>query len=308
VPVEPRATTRRRRARLLLTVTIIAVTGTAGGAYALRANVGSDAGIARIARTAAHTVAVAGRTVSVGAAALRPGDPFRARSLRGYLRGRHDATAAAVEDLRSGRVWVYHPGRREQTASIMKVDILETLLHEQQNAGGLSTEEAELADGMIENSNNDDAQDLWDGEGGSGAVGTYDTLAGLTDTSPDTAGYWGLSYTTAPDQIALLRQLIVHDGILSRSSQDDELSLMSDVEADQRWGVSGGVPAGARIAIKNGWLPLSAGDWQVNSIGRVSGDGRRYLIAVLTDGNPTEAYGIATIEHISAFVWRDLAR
>jgi hypothetical protein len=63
------------------------------------------------------------------------------------------------------------------------------------------------------------------------------------------------------------------------------------------------------IALKNGWLPLNASDtdWQVNSIGWVSGLGRDYLIAVLSTGNPSEAYGIDTIDELSAIVWRQLA-
>ncbi len=285
---------------MLVIAGVVVVAGAAGTAHALRAHRrSSHPAPVQIARTAAaHHPAAAHK--------LSPGNPFRSGSLLRYLHGRQDATAAAVEDLRTRRVWTYHPDRREQTASIMKVDILETLLHERQDDGGLSAAETELAEDMIENSNNDDAQDLWDDEGGSGAVGAYDRLAGMTNTTPNPSGAWGLSLTTAPDQIALLRQLIVHDEILSRSSQDDELTLMGNVEADQRWGVSGGVPAGTKVALKNGWLPVTAG-WQVNSIGRVSGHGRRYLIAVLTESNPTEAYGIDTITHVSAFIWRRLA-
>ena len=48
---------------------------------------------------------------------------------------------------------------------------------------------------------------------------------------------------------------------------------MENVAPDQRWGVSGGVPAGVTVALKNGWLPLNDAntDWQVNSVGWVSG-------------------------------------
>ena len=68
------------------------------------------------------------------------------------------------------------------------------------------------------------------------------------------------------------------------------------------------VPPQVTVALKNGWLPLNdAGtDWQVNSVGWVSGLGRDYLIAVLSTGNPTEQYGIDTIDQLSGAVWREL--
>jgi hypothetical protein len=83
---------------------------------------------------------------------------------------------------------------------------------------------------------------------------------------------------------------------------------MENVTPSQRWGVSGGVPAQVTVAIKNGWLPLqyTASDWQINSVGWVSGGGRNYLMAVLTTGNPTEQYGIDTIDQLAAMVWQDM--
>jgi hypothetical protein len=232
-------------------------------------------------------------------------NPLRSSAMRTLLSHRSGRIAIAVESLPAGRLYWYHPGVREQTASIMKVDILETLLRQSIVAHQpLSEQTTDLAQGMIENSNNDDAQDLWDQEGGASAVASYNAAAGLRATSPNTAGYWGLSWTTAPDQVALLKQLVAPHGLLDRGAQDYQLGLMSNVESDQRWGVSGGVPSSARIALKNGWLPLTGNDWQVNSIGRIRGDGRWYLIAVLTTGDPTEAYGIDTIEAISALVWK----
>ena len=49
------------------------------------------------------------------------------------------------------------------------------------------------------------------------------------------------------------------------------------------------------------------GDWQVNSIGWVDGDGRDYLIAVLTKNNDTGGDGIATIQGLLPLVWNGLA-
>ena len=90
---------------------------------------------------------------------------------------------------------------------------------------------------------------------------------------PDAAGYWGLSTTTAADQVQLLRTLAYPNSVLTPASRAYELNLMEQVEPGQAWGVSAGVAAGSTVALKNGWLPLDAGGWQVNSIGHV--DGRR---------------------------------
>lgn len=82
---------------------------------------------------------------------------------------------------------------------------------------------------------------------------------------------------------------------------------MTNVDPDQASGVSSGVGAGATIAIKNGWLPLDSGGRQVNSIGAIHGDGRDDVVAVLTDGQATEADGIDAIEGLSDLIWKELA-
>jgi hypothetical protein len=233
-----------------------------------------------------------------------PKNPFALPAMRSYLAGRADYVDAAVRDLRTGKTYTWHPGRREQTASIVKVDILETLLRQEHV---LSPAQQTIATGMIEASDNDDATELWDDVGGAPAVTAYDRLAGMTNTTPNLA--WGLTETTAPDQLTLLQELISADSLLKPAAQQYELDLMSHIDPGENWGVSGGIPAGVQIALKNGWLPLYGnGDWQINSIGRIRGDGRWYLIAVLTTGNATEGYGIDTIEGVSSRVWNDLKR
>ena len=164
---------------------------------------------------------------------------------------------------------------------------------------------------MIEDSDNDAATSLWDEVGGATGIGAYNDRAGLTRTTPSAcvtcAGFpwpgWGLTTTVPEDQLTLLKQLITPGPrpLLSDAERSYALSLMENVTPGQRWGITGGVPAGVTVALKNGWLPLDDAntDWQVNSVGWVSGDGRDYLIAVLTTGNPTEQYGIDTINALS---------
>jgi hypothetical protein len=231
-----------------------------------------------------------------------------------YLAGRSGSVLAAVYDVRSGQSWRLGDGPAQAEASVVKLDILETLLARQAGTA-LSPGDQLLSHSMIEDSDNDAATSLWDEAGGAAGIGAYNDSAGLTGTIPSAcvtcAGFtwpgWGLTTTVPQDQLTLLKQLIAPGPrpLLSDAQRSYALSLMENVAPDQRWGVSGGVPAGVTVALKNGWLPLNVAntDWQINSVGWVSGDGRDYLIAVFSTGNPTEQYGIDTISALSSRIW-----
>ncbi len=229
---------------------------------------------------------------------------------------REGVVLAAVFDLRTGQTWTLGRGQPQAEASVVKLDVLETLLAER-GSSGLSAADQELAGEMIEDSDNDAATSLWYQVGGASGIRSFNTTAGLADTAPSSCvncpGFpwpgWGLSTTTPGDQLALLRALVQPNSLLTGAERSYALSLMENVTPDQRWGVSGGVPAQATVALKNGWLPLdSAGDdWQINSVGWISGRGRDYLMAVLSTGNPSEQYGIDTIGQLAAIVWDSLA-
>src|ERR1700722_2051678 len=231
-----------------------------------------------------------------------------------YLAGRSGTVLAAVYDVRTGQTWQFGDGPAHPEASVVKLDILETLLARPRGAA-LSPADQVLAQSMIEDSDNDAATSLWDEDGGAAGLTYYDERAGLIQTTPSAcvacAGFawpgWGLSTTVPQDQLTLLKQLIAPgpQPLLSGAARSYALSLMEHVTAGQRWGITGGVPAGVRVALKDGWLPLNpaATNWQGNRVGWGSGDGRDYLIAVLCTGNRTEQYGIDTVSGLSSLVW-----
>jgi Beta-lactamase enzyme family len=234
-----------------------------------------------------------------------------------YLAGRRGTVLAAVYDVRTGQTWQFGDGPAQPAASIVKLDILETMLARPRSAA-LSPADQALARSMIEDSDNEAATSLWNEDGGADGLTYYGDRAGLTQTTPSAcvacAGFafpgWGLSTTVPQDQLTLLKQLVVPGPrpLLSGAARSYALSLMKHVADGQRWGITGGVPAGVTVALKDGWLPLNAAatNWQVNSIGWVSGHGRNYLIAVLCTGNRTEKYGIDTISGLSSLVWAAL--
>jgi beta-lactamase class A len=231
-------------------------------------------------------------------------NPFAGQALRSWLAGRQGEITAAVYDIETGQEYLLNPQDTEKTASTIKVDILATALHlAQLEHHPLPANEAAVAVPMITQSDNNAAEDLYDDIGGWNAIGPFDKSIGMTHTTPNAQGYFGETYTSAADQIALLKQVMLPGGELSTSSRQYEYELMLHVIPSQRWGITGGVPSSATVAIKNGWLPESSG-WHVNSIGRVQGDGRDYLIAVYTSFDSSWAYGIDTIERIAASAWQ----
>jgi hypothetical protein len=201
--------------------------------------------------------------------------------------------AVGVIDRTTGAAAVYDGRQRFHTASIVKADILASLLLQDQRTGtSPDGDDRALAGQMIEDSDDDAASDLWDEVGEGTGVAEANKVLGLRDTTPGTSGYWGLTSTTVPDQLRLLTDLTSASSPLSAASRSYELGLMRHVQADQAWGVTAAAAAGTSPAVKNGWLPDPV-LWVINSIGVIRCNGQQVLVAVLSDDQPTESAGIA---------------
>jgi beta-lactamase class A len=216
--------------------------------------------------------------------------------------------SVAVDDLSTGQIASYGGTEEYDTASIVKVDILSTLLYQAQRQGRqLSATEQALATAMIENSDNGAASDLYDDVGASGGVDAANHAFGLTETTAGIHGHWGLTTTTADDQARLLRLVFATPSRLSPQSQAYIQGLMGNVEPDQQWGVPAAADDGTAFEVKDGWLP-NPFLWEINSIGRITHDGQRMLIAVLSSDNATEDDGISLVQDVAVKAADALAR
>ncbi|MGW3626385.1 serine hydrolase [Streptomyces sp. NPDC000880] len=187
------------------------------------------------------------------------------------------------------------------TASIVKVDILATLLLRAQSRGtSLTTEQKRLATAMIRSSDNEATDALWQTIGGAQGLDAANERLGLKATVAGETGRWGLTQTTAADQLILLKAVFGDESPLTSVSRSFVQSLMSDVVTAQRWGISAAAEVENTVALKNGWLPRTAtGLWDVNSIGRIEYEGRTLLVAVLSDGQPSQQAGIDLVEQVA---------
>jgi beta-lactamase class A len=264
--------------------------------------------VAPLAPATPTAVSAHHRSTAVPAASVRA---VRHRTLRArlesYADSRQGSVSVAVFDSVARRLTVMHPKVRMVTASIVKVDILQTLLH--QYDGHLPEALRDQAQRMIEVSDNDAASDLWNRVGGSSGVRRYNGRLGLRQTHPHQGGQWGLTHTSAADQVTLVRTLLRRTPLLSPASQHLARHLMRHTASEQRWGVSSGPSAHAVVGLKDGWLPVASDDdrWAVNSIGWVRDGRRKYEIAILTAHEPSEDYGIDTAERLSRIVWAHMA-
>ena len=229
-----------------------------------------------------------------------------------YLNAQGIHAAVAVLDRVTGATVTYNETVSFDTASIVKVDILATLLWQDQRAGRhLTAAQRDLAEDMITESDNDAATALWNTIGGATGLASANKAFGLSHTTPGRDGYWGLTTTTVADQVRLLQVLTDPAGPLSVTDQSYELGLMGRVTSDQRWGVPHAADADATaVYVKNGWLAYSGdrGRWIVNSVGRVVEPGHDWLITVLSDHHGSQSTGIAIVEHLATLVVTGLTR
>jgi hypothetical protein len=210
--------------------------------------------------------------------------------------------SVAVFDRETGRQLTVNGSERYHTASIVKVDILATLLWQKQQAGtALTASQKSLAYQMITVSDNDAADALWALIGKQSGLAHGNQIFGLTHTTPGTTTVhpWGQTLTTVGDQLTLLRVLTEPGGPLTSASQSYILGLMGSVVSSQRWGIPKAAAHPTSVYVKNGWLGEQSDSWLwiVNSIGRIVEPGHDFLIVTLSDHSKTENAGIAAVEN-----------
>jgi beta-lactamase class A len=229
-----------------------------------------------------------------------PGIAKLRRLTAGYLKDRPGQAAIMVQDLRTDTSFGYAPHTRFVTASVMKVNILAALLLRRQ-PDGLSATERSLAARMIRYSDNAAADVLYREAGGGSGLARANRRLGLEETVPYPTK-WGASKSSPADQVRLLRALTRKKSPLKAADRRYVLDLMRSVTPSQTWGIRAAARTGEAVAVKNGWTPLhhQGTGWAVNSIGRITGPGHDFLIAIFTTGSPDMSSGIQTAEHLAA--------
>jgi hypothetical protein len=247
----------------------------------------------RAGKTPAVAPAVEGGGSASGATGL-PAPTARenqrlAAALAPVMQPRGGSLAVGIVEDRTAAI--YDGSHLFHTAGIVRADILAALLLEHQRAGtAMSEQQRELAAKMIENGDGGATAALWNAVGQASGLSGANRLLYLRHTAP--GDLWQLTSTTVDDQLRLLADLTWPGSPLSAAARPYELGLMRHVSAGQRWGITAAAP-GTPPAVTNGWLTDGGGTtWLINSIGVIFRAGHQVLVAVFSDGQPSESAGM----------------
>jgi len=123
--------------------------------------------------------------------------------------------------------------------------------------------------------------------------------AGMHDLT--VGGHWGNVYFSAADQAHLFR---VIDKLVPPRSRGYARHLLSSIVSYQRWGFS-------RYSLRRGWQEFFKGGWRTTDRGSLVHEaalferrGRRFSLAVLTDGDPSHDYGTETLRGVASRIFR----
>ncbi|MDR0900008.1 MAG: class A beta-lactamase-related serine hydrolase [Lactobacillaceae bacterium] len=183
------------------------------------------------------------------------------------------------------------------TASIVKVAIAYRTLSKEIN-------QPQILANMLMNSSNVAATSLYLSSPNLNA-----TFKQLKMTNTFNNSTWGLTMTTANDQLKLLQAIFNHKN--SDLTEKQALEIQTDmnienVAKDQNWGISN-VANARNIYLKNGWLYQDEYGWIINSIGSVElKNGHQYLIAILTNGGAGKGNSIVQIEKTASKIFKIL--
>lgn len=272
-------------------IVVIVLLGSSGSGPRTTAAAKNAADHAKAAAKAATKKAAKQRKL---AALRRPFPSLEAMSdAAAYLEHRQGITSYAVVNNK-GKEYGLNDHRLYLSASTMKSMLLVGYLrllserHEQ-----LTGQAASLLQPMINVSDNNAAEAVWDIVGNSGLEHVAD-LAGMTDY---TSGIdWANEMISCADMARFFYKM---DSLIPRQFRSYARGLLAGVATYESWGVPAAARPKWKVFFKGGWRGTPQGQL-VSQIARLEQPGRRIAIAVMTNSDPSMVYGEDTIAGVAA--------
>jgi hypothetical protein len=203
-------------------------------------------------------------------------------------------------------------------ASVAKTYMLVAYLDRLENENRVPNEdEMELLRSMIDVSDNESAQEIWDSLGGLDAMQAYLGSIGMKplipppleaegDNSTTQSESWGDVSQSASEMSLFLARLWQKE-LLNADFTQIARTILGSVVEEQAWGVTTDVDVldpEAQVLFKNGWYP-SDGSWRINSAGIViPAQGEPYVIVIFGDGFDSWSDGVETVNGVAVAINR----
>ncbi len=222
-------------------------------------------------------------------------------TLEAYLDDTDPDVGVVLYDVTHQTYYIHSSSTQFIVASSMKIPIMLTFFDMVEQQGrDPDDSEMSLLTTMIENSNNDSASNLFTAVGGASGIASYMQKIGVTGLSPDDDS-WGYSLITPQAMVDMLT-LLYQGKILNGPHRTLALNLMENIESDQQAGVGDTAPAGAIVAMKDGWVTGPDNYWAMNSSGIVTSGNETYILAVYTQEQSSLDDGQAIARHVCSTI------
>ncbi|MDH6281714.1 serine hydrolase [Prescottella agglutinans] len=197
-----------------------------------------------------------------------------------------DVTIALL-DRQDGHYESFADATPFATASVAKLFIADDLFYRETTAElALGDDEHALVARMLEYSDDDAANQLWDEYGTSDMIVDVVSRYELADTSVPYDDHWWNTMTTGRDLVDYYSAVLDGRGGLDTAHRDEMMTYLrtsSPTAADgydQSFGIPAGLPDETEIAVKQGWMCCIDDRWTHLSTGVIGPDDRYVLVLV----------------------------
>jgi hypothetical protein len=220
-------------------------------------------------------------------------DPAAVRKAERYAGGREGLVSFAAVDSR-GHVHGMSADRPYVSASVVKALLLAAELRRLESANApIDATTHDLLARMITYSDNAAADAIY---ARVGDAGLYETAKRAGMESFTVSGYWANAQITAADIARFMWRL---DDAVPSGKRRFGLSVLGQIVPEQRWGIPDAAGRKWAVRFKGGWRSTELGQLVHQAAELRHRDGSRMTMAVLTDAQPTQAYGIETVRGVA---------
>ena len=283
---------KRRRPRHPGFVAAMAIALAAAAVFGGRAESSAEPPSAELPVSLAHETTLTG--IAHRVSVRTPPYPSRnsLRRAERFAAGRAGEVSFALVDSK-GRLRGLDAKRQYVSASIVKAPLMVAELRRMNRASEPADPGSTgLLRAMITYSDNNAADAIYFRNRDPALYDVADRI-GMTDFTVQ--GHWGNAQVTAADLARFFSRI---NRALPRRSRGLAHELLAAVVPDQRWGIPAVAEPDWQVELKGGWRATDQGQL-VHQAARLERGGTEIALAVLTDAQPSQAYGRETVEGVA---------